>query len=112
MAETDVEQGTSANGAAGKDEQIAPQPEAPQTWTDTSARPAASEVPTADHRRAKLIACAALVGGGAFAAIRKTRRRRAQSHGRRWPAVPAMLTRTGRSRRKASSGHARKRRCR
>jgi hypothetical protein len=111
MAETDVEQGTSTNAAQGEDEQITRESKAPPPWTDTPAAPAAPE--GASHKRGKLIACAALVGGGALAAIRKGRRTRAlRQGGRRWPAVPAMLTRTGRRSRRASSGRARKRRCR
>jgi hypothetical protein len=120
MAETDLEQGTGANGAQEQGEQIAQEPGAhaqepgeQQPWTEAPAAPAAPVGPIAGRRRGKMIACVALVGGGAFAAIRKGRRARAHRQSqRRWPVVPAMLTRAGRSRRAASSARGRKRRCR
>ena len=97
MAETDVKQDTSANGAQGQGEQIAQEPGTQQPWTETPAAPAAPVGPIADRRRGKLIACLALVGGGALAAIRSRRKARAHRQSRRrWPVVPAMLTRKGR----------------
>jgi hypothetical protein len=111
MAETDVEQGTSANGAQGQDEQIVQKPGTEQPPTEAPFTPVAEDL-TADHRRGKIIACVAVVAGGALAVIRRGRRARAHRQGRRrWPLVPAMLTRTGHSRH-ASSPRPRKWRCR
>jgi hypothetical protein len=113
MAETDVEQGTSTNGAQGQGEQIAQKPDTQQPSPEVPAAPTPPEGHAANRSRGKIIACLALVGGGALAAIRRARRARA-SHKRRghWPVVPAMPTRIGRSRRAASGARARKRRCR
>lgn len=111
MAVTDVKQGTSANGAQGQDEQIAQEPRTEQPSTEAPSTPA-SEDRTADHTRGKIIACVAVLAGGALAVILRGRRARAHRHGRpRGPLVPAMLTRTGRSRH-TSSARGRKRRCR
>ncbi len=113
MAETDVTQGTSANGAQGQGEQIAQEPGARQPSTEAPAAPAAPEGRIADRRRRKIIACVALVGSGALAAIRRGRRARAYHQGRRrWPVVSAILRRPGRSRRAASGARPRKLRCR
>jgi hypothetical protein len=113
MAETDVEQDTGANGPQGQGEQIAQEAEAPQPSTEAPVTSAAPEGRVAGRKRVKIIACVALVGSGALAAIRRRRRARAHRQGRRrWPVGPAMLTRTGRSRRAAGSARPRKRRCR
>lgn len=95
MAETDVKQGADANGAQGQGERIAHEPGTEQTSTEAPFTPA-PEDRAADHRRGKLIVCVAVLAGGALAAVRRGRRARAHRHGRRrWPHVPAMLTRTG-----------------
>jgi hypothetical protein len=105
MAEADVEQGTSANGVSGEGEQIAQRPEMQQPPTEAPAAPVEPEGPAANGRRVKIIACVALVGGGALAAIRRARRATAHDRGRRhWPLSAAMLTRKGRS---PSRGHQR-----
>jgi hypothetical protein len=113
MAETDVEHGAGVNGTQGQGEQIAPETETQQLSPEVPASPVALECHTASRSRGRIIAGVALVGGGAFAAIRRARRAEA-SHQRRGPrhVVPAMLTRRGRSRRTASSARARKLRCR
>lgn len=113
MTETDVTQGTGANGAQGEGEATAQEPGAQQPWTETPAAPAPPEGHAAGARRGKIIACVALVGVGALAAIRRGRRAKAHRQGRRrWPVLPAMLTRTARSRRAASSTRLRRWRCR
>jgi hypothetical protein len=113
MAETDVTQGTSANGAQGQDEQIAHEPGVQQPSIEAPAAPAAPEDRTGSHKRRRIIAFVALLGSGAIAAIRRIRRTKAQHRReRRWPVMSAMLTRRGRSRRAASSARPRKLRCR
>jgi hypothetical protein len=107
MAETDVEQGTSANGAQG--EQIGHEAETRQPSPEMPAMSEAPEGLAADRARGKLIACLALAGGGAFAAIRRARRARAsQQRERRWPVLPAMRARKGRSRCAACGARTRK----
>jgi hypothetical protein len=109
MAETDVEQGSSTNGAQGQGEQIAQKPETRQPSPEVPAAPAPPEGHTASRGRGKIIACLALAGGGALTAIRRARRARAShQRRRRLPVVPAVLTRRGRSRRAASSPRAHK----
>jgi hypothetical protein len=113
MAEADVKQRTSANGVPGEGEQIAQEPETQQPRTEGPAAPVERDGPAAPGRRVKIIACIALVGGGALAAIRRTRRARAHDQGRRhWPLSPAMLTLKGRSHRAATSARRRKLGCR
>jgi hypothetical protein len=107
MAETDVQQGTGANGAQG--EKAGHEAETRQRSPDM---PAVSESPeghAADRARGRLIACLALAGGGAFVATRRARRARAsQQRQRRWPILPAMRARKGRSRCAACGARTRK----
>jgi hypothetical protein len=111
MAEADVEQLTSANGAQGQGEQITPEPETLQPWTEEPA-PTAPETRTADRRRTKIIACLALAVGGALAVIRSRMRARSQRGRRRWRVFSAMRNRTSRGHRATGRARLRKLRCR
>jgi hypothetical protein len=113
MAETGVEQGTGAHDSQTQSTQNAQEPGAQQPWREPSPAPAAPESPPAGRRRAQIIACVALVGGGALAVIRRRRqaKAKAQHQGRRhWPVSSATLPRAWRSRRAASRALPRKRR--
>jgi hypothetical protein len=95
MAEANVEQGTSTNGAHG--EQIAGEAETRQPSPEMPGAEPLEGHP-AGRSRGKIIACLALAGGGAFAAIRRARRAKAShQRRRRWPVLPVLRARSARS---------------
>ena len=111
MTETDLSQGPSANGAPGEGEQISGAAGERRSIEPPPCAPEAADR-AAGRRRWKILACGAIVAGGALAFIRRGKRSRTQRRAqRRWLHMTTVARHSGRYRH-AYLGRPHKRRCR